>query len=49
MIRFSPDGSSLGVLIPRERGVRIWNLDLLRRELGKLELDWTGPPCSIGR
>jgi WD40 repeat protein len=40
MVRFSPDGRYLGVLVAGEQAIRLWDLKRLRRELGTLELDW---------
>jgi WD40 repeat protein len=39
-VRFSPDGRFLGMLVQNERAVRVWDLDLLRKRLGSLGLDW---------
>jgi serine/threonine protein kinase len=40
MIRFSPDGRYLGILIPGERAVRLWDFERLHRALSELGLDW---------
>jgi WD40 repeat protein len=45
-VHFSPDGRFLGVLIPGERAVHLWDLERLRRELAALGLDWVGAPFS---
>jgi WD40 repeat protein len=39
-LRFSPDGRLLGILVPKERAVRVWDLVRLRKELATLGLDW---------
>ena len=38
----SPDGSLLAVC--GIQGIHLWDLRELRRELAKLNLDWTSPP-----
>jgi hypothetical protein len=42
-LALSRDGSRLTVLVDGERAVRCWRVDLLRRGLADLGLDWDGP------
>src|SRR5262249_32888626 len=39
-VRFHPDDSKLAMLVQNERGVRLWHLDKLRRELAHMGIDW---------
>jgi WD40 repeat protein len=39
ILRFSPDGTRLA-FATRNRGIRVWDLRALRRELGRRGLDW---------
>jgi WD40 repeat protein len=50
-VRFGPGGRTLAVHVDGERSVRLWDLDLLRRRLAPMGLEWpvddlrpTGPP-----
>ncbi len=39
-IQFTPDGNNLGVLVLRERQVRLWDIAAIREELGSVGLGW---------
>jgi hypothetical protein len=41
--QFSPEGSHLAAR-HRDQQVQLWDLRLIRQELGKLHLDWDMPP-----
>jgi hypothetical protein len=42
---FTPDGSKL--VVNAKDGLRVWDLRLIRQELGMLRLDWDGPPFPV--
>ena len=39
-VEFSADGKELMFLVRGEYAIRIWSIDALRTDLGKLNLDW---------
>ena len=39
-VAFTPDGTSLMMLVDGEHAVRMWNLDQLHEELKKISLPW---------
>ncbi len=39
-IQFTPDGNNLGVLVLRERQVRLWDIAAIREELASVGLGW---------
>ncbi len=40
---FTPDGTKLIALTRNHKGIRVWDLRLIRRELKELGLDWDWP------
>ena len=44
---FSSHGSKLGIVCG-ERGLELWDLSLIRRQLATMQLDWDLPPLPTG-
>jgi WD40 repeat protein len=40
---FTPDGTKLIALTRNHKGIRVWDLRLIRRELKEIGLDWDWP------
>jgi tetratricopeptide (TPR) repeat protein len=46
-VAFSPDGTRLVASTNQRRHI-LWDLPAIRAQLRKMDLDWDGPPASIG-